>query len=113
VVHQAAATGEAASGSDVGQVARYTTGQVAPERIDDLVCHVREHNAPHMQQQRGFVRTYYCTDRQGGRVMVGSLWQSHEALQQAEATLNQAREQAGQAAGAQSAMSSEVYEVVL
>jgi heme-degrading monooxygenase HmoA len=73
-------------------VARYTTGQAAPERVEDLARHVREQNAPLMQRQPGFVRAYYCADRQSGRVMTVSFWQSREALQQAEATLNQARE---------------------
>jgi heme-degrading monooxygenase HmoA len=114
IVHQADATGGAGGTGDAGgQVARVTTSPIAPERIDDLVRHIREENAPVMQRQPGFVRAYYCADRPGGRVLAVSFWQSREALQRAEGTINEARERAGQVAGTQATMASEVYEVMV
>jgi heme-degrading monooxygenase HmoA len=114
VVHQAEATDDAGGGAGGGElVARYTMGQAAPGRIDDLVRHVREENAPAMQRHAGFVRAYYGADRRSGRVMALSLWRSREALQQAEATLDQGRERATQVAGSQAPATSEVYEVAI
>ena len=113
VAVQAEATGQAAATGSGHATARVTTAQIPPERIEELLRHIREQNAPTMQQQPGFQRAYYCIDRQRGQGLALSLWQSREAVQQAEATLNQARDQAGQVSGIQGAPTTAVYEVAV
>ena len=113
VAVQAQATGQAAATGTRQAVARVTAAQVPPERIEELLRHIRAQNAPTMQQQVGFQRAYYCIDRQSGQAIAVSFWQSRAAVQQAEATLNQARDQAGQVSGIQGAPTTAVYEVAV
>ncbi len=90
---------------------RLTTTQMPPENLDRMTGFFQERVGPAMQQQPGFLNAYVLVDRATGKGGILSLWESEEALRQAEAMLNQQRGEGGQAVQARAAPTSEVYEV--
>jgi hypothetical protein len=90
--------------------ARVTTAQGSPERVDESLQAIREQGIPVFRQQAGFQHAYFLIDRGSGKGIALTLWDSREALQQAEAALNQMRGQVAQATQLQQP-TTEVYEV--
>ena len=91
--------------------ARVTTGQSSPERLDEAVRYIQEQVVPVARQQRGFQGVYFLADRQTGKLLAVSLWESEEALRASEAAMEQSRSQSAQALGA-TMQSVERYEVI-
>jgi heme-degrading monooxygenase HmoA len=92
--------------------ARVTIAQGAPERLDDTLRTIREQVLPMFQGQAGFQHLHVLIDRQNGRGLSVSLWESREALAQAEAAVNQMRGQVAQTIG-MAPLATEVYEVAI
>jgi heme-degrading monooxygenase HmoA len=92
--------------------ARVTTAHGAPERLDDTLRTIREQAVPLFQGQAGFQHLYILIDRQSGKGLSVSLWESREALAQAEAAINQLRGQVAQSTG-MAPLTTEVYEVAI
>jgi heme-degrading monooxygenase HmoA len=90
---------------------RLTTTQMPPEQLDTMVGFFQQRVGPAMQQQPGFQSTYVLVDRATGKGGILSVWESEDALRQAETMLNQQRAEGGQAVQATVTPTSEVYEV--
>ena len=93
-------------------IARMTTGQAAPERLDAAIRRTREETLPTLHAQPGFRSYQLLVDRGAGTFISVSVWESAQALEQAETVLNQARTQATHAHGGQG-VTSAVYEVAV
>ena len=90
---------------------RMTTTQMPVEQLDTMVGFFQQRVGPAMQRQPGFLNAYVLVDRATGKGGILSMWESEEALRQAEAMLNQQRAEGGQAVQATTTPTSEVYEV--
>ncbi len=64
--------------------ARMTTLEGSPDRMDEGVHQVRENVLPQLQQQDGFKGFVALGDRQSGRLIGISFWESEEAMRAAE-----------------------------
>ena len=91
--------------------ARVTRFEGSPDRVEDGIRLIQEQTIPQARQLPGFQGGYWCVDRQSGKGMAVTLWESEDALRQSEAQAEQIRSQAGEAVGA-SDMQVEAYEVV-
>ncbi len=92
--------------------ARQTTLQADPSKIEDGLRFFRERALPTLRQA-GARGVRFLADRQSGRVLVVSLWESAEAAQAAEATIQPVRAEGAQVLGATGAPTTEVLEVLL
>jgi len=61
-------------------LARVTTVEGPPERMDDATRSVWEQLLPQLQQLDGFKGFLALGDRQSGKVVGVALWESEEAL---------------------------------
>ncbi len=61
--------------------ARVTTYEVAPGRLDDLIRVFREVGIPGTRQEKGYIQNLLLTDRQAGRALSISLWETEADLQ--------------------------------
>jgi heme-degrading monooxygenase HmoA len=113
VAVQAAGPARSADTGGARLVARVTVGQAPLEQTETLIRLYREQVVPLAHRQAGFHHAYLLTDRQRGKALAISLWQSREALQQNEAALNQARDQLQAQTGQPSPPTTDVYEVAL
>ena len=92
--------------------ARVTTVLGQPDRLDEGIRVFREQITPLVQGQPGFQGAYLLVDRERGKALAISLWESEQAMQQTEEAIAQQRTQAAQQMGA-STPAVERYEVVL
>ena len=91
--------------------ARVTTIQGPPERVDDAARQIQEQVVPAMRQMSGYKGGYWMADRQSGKFIAVTLWESEEALRASAAAAEQSRTQSTQALGA-TIQSVEEYEVI-
>ena len=92
--------------------ARMTTLEGSTDRMDEGVREVREHVLPQLQQQEGYKGFLALGDRQSGKTLGITFWESEEALRASEEAANQLREESAEASGEQVA-GVERYEVGL
>ena len=94
--------------------ARVTTGELAPDQMEDFEKMVRDQVIPRARELRGFKGGYWLADRDGGRVMGITLFESEEALRASEEQANRIREESSRSAGLEvpSFVSYEVVESV-
>ena len=92
--------------------ARMTTLEGPPDQVDEGLRHVREQVLPFMQQQDGFKGFIALGDRQSGKVIGVSLWESEQAMRASEGAGDRARSDSAEAVGA-SVAGVERYEVGL
>jgi heme-degrading monooxygenase HmoA len=92
--------------------ARMTRFEAAPEQLDDMAAHFEQHSLPTVQGLDGFEGYTLLGDRSGGSAIAITYWASEDALQASEEVGQQARQQAAQAAGVQTAASVERFEVL-
>jgi heme-degrading monooxygenase HmoA len=90
--------------------ARVTTVEGQADRLDEGIRTFQEQTVPFLQGQAGFQNAYLLVDRQRGRALAVSLWESSGAMQQTEETIAQQRQQVAQQMGA-STPTVERYEV--
>ena len=92
--------------------ARLTTIEGAPDRMDEATRHVQEQTLPQLQKMDGFKGFIALGDRNSGRVVGVSLWESEQAMQASEEVGDRTRSGAAEAVGGTVA-SVEPYEVVV
>lgn len=80
--------------------ARSTTVQAHPESIDAGVAHVRDQVMPALRDIEGCVGLSMIVDRQSGRCIATTAWQSEEAMRASEDQLRPMRERAAEILGA-------------
>jgi heme-degrading monooxygenase HmoA len=78
--------------------ARVTTIQGSPGKIDDAKGHVQEQTLPQLQKMEGFKGFVALGDRQSGKVLGVSFWESEEALRATEQAVSDVRSGAAGAA---------------
>src|ERR687898_1723775 len=90
--------------------ARVSTLEGPPDRMDEGLRHVREQVLPLLHQQDGFKGFVALGDRQSGKLIGVSFWESEEALRATDEAVPSVRSAAAEAAGGTVA-SVEQYEV--
>ncbi len=70
------------------------------DQIDEGLRYVREQVLPLMQQQDGFEGFIVLSDRQSGKVIGVSFWESEQAMRASEEAAEQLRNQSAEASGA-------------
>ena len=94
-------------------LARVTRIQVQPETVDEVVRQVKEETVPLLEGQDGFKGFTMIVDRESGKVVGTSYWESSEALEASEAAVSESRERVAQTGGASHAPAVEHYEVAV
>ena len=79
---------------------RLTTLQADPSKLEDGIRFFREQAITTARQQRGFQGARLLVDRQSGKAIAVTLWESEEAARVAESAMNQSRTQGAQMLGA-------------
>src|ERR671912_2697200 len=90
--------------------ARLTTIEGSPDKLDDAERHVQEQTLPQLQKMDGFKGFVALGDRNSGKLIGVSFWESEEALRATDEAVPSVRSAAAEAAGGTVA-SVEKYEV--
>jgi heme-degrading monooxygenase HmoA len=77
--------------------ARISTLEGSPEHIDEGLRQVRENVLPQIQQQEGFKGMVALADRQTGKTLGITFWESEEALKASEEAAGRLREDSAEA----------------
>jgi heme-degrading monooxygenase HmoA len=77
--------------------ARISTLEGPPEHIDEGLRQVRENILPQIQQQEGFKGMIALADRQTGKTLGITFWESEEALKASEGAADRLREESAEA----------------
>lgn len=88
--------------------ARVSSYQGSPEQVDAAVARVPEQA---LREMAGFERAYLLVDRQSGKALTITLWESEAALRESEERANQLRSQIADDLGATGTPTIERYEV--
>ena len=80
--------------------ARMSTLEGPPDQIDEGLRHLREQILPQMQQQDGFEGFIALADRQSGKMIGVSLWESEQAMRASEEVGDRARSDSAEAVSA-------------
>jgi heme-degrading monooxygenase HmoA len=80
--------------------ARVSTYQGDPAQIDEGLNYARESILPRVQQVDGFEGVYYLVDRESGKALTITLWESEEALRASEEEANRLRSESADASSA-------------
>ncbi|MGR6963966.1 antibiotic biosynthesis monooxygenase [Geodermatophilus sp. URMC 61] len=79
--------------------ARSTTMRVRPETLDDLVAHIRDDVMPMVTHLDGCVGLSLLTDRQTGRCIVTSAWETDSAMHASAERVGASRRRAAEMFG--------------
>ena len=79
--------------------ARSTTIQARPSSIDDGIAHIRDVVMPALERMDGCVGLSLLVDRESGRCIATSAWQSEEAMRASRETIRSVRDQAAEVFG--------------
>jgi heme-degrading monooxygenase HmoA len=71
--------------------ASVSTYQGPPDQIDEGVRYAQENIVPTLQEVEGFEGVYLLIDRQSGKVLTITLWESEEAMRASEEEANRLR----------------------
>jgi heme-degrading monooxygenase HmoA len=82
------------------------------DQVDEGMRHLREHVLPQLQQQDGYKGFVVFSDRQSGKIIGVSLWESEQAMQDSEEVGDRTRSESAEAGGA-TVVGVERYEVEL
>lgn len=74
-------------------------GPTDPDQIEEGLRYVRENILPQVQQMSGFQGVVGLLDRQSGKSLSITLWESEEAMRQSEEEANRVRRESAEAAG--------------
>jgi len=91
--------------------ARVSTLQGPPDQVDDGIKAVHEQVIPAAKEMRGFKGMLALADRETGKMVGITLWESEDALREREEAANQLRS-GSSAAGGADILSVERFEVV-
>src|SRR5919107_2667183 len=78
--------------------ARVSTIQGAPSKVDDVARQAQEQTLPQLQKLEGFKGFVVLGDRQGGKMLGVSFWESEEALRASDETASSVRSAAAETA---------------
>ena len=95
------------------KVARVTTLQGTPERVEDLVRQLEAQLAPALERLRGYLGLYLFVDATTGTARSVTLWDSADALTESATAVAPLRTQAAATLGARATPTVEVYEVAV
>src|SRR5918993_3089008 len=79
--------------------ARSTTMRVRPEALDDLAAYVREDVMPMITQLEGCIGLSLLIDRDTGRCIATSAWQTEEAMRDSAEQVRASRDRAAERFG--------------
>jgi heme-degrading monooxygenase HmoA len=71
--------------------ASVSTYQGSPDQIDEGVRYAQENIVPTLQEVEGFEGVYLLVDRQSGKVLTITQWESEEAMRASEEETNRLR----------------------
>jgi heme-degrading monooxygenase HmoA len=80
--------------------ARIGTWQGSPEDLENWVARAGEAVKPNVQQQPGLAAAYWLVDREGGKGLTITFWESEEAMRASEEFRSQSQSQTSAATGA-------------
>ncbi len=92
--------------------ARVSTIQGSPDKVDDVTRQTQEQTLPQLQKMEGFKGFVALGDRQSGKMLGVSFWESEEALRASDEAVSSVRSGAAEAADGIVA-SVEEYEVLV
>jgi len=92
--------------------ARMTTFQADPSKVEEGIRFAREQALAPIRQQSGFQGMRLLVDRQSGKMIAVTLWETEAAARDAGSALSQTRTQATQLVGAASP-TTEMFEMVV
>ena len=92
--------------------ARVSTIQGSPDKVDDVTGQTQEQTLPQLQKMEGFKGFVALGDRQSGKMLGVSFWESEEALRASDEAVSSVRSGAAEAADGIVA-SVEEYEVLV
>jgi hypothetical protein len=92
--------------------ARVWTLTGTSDEVDEPIRQVRENVLPRTKQLDGFKGAYFLVDRQNGKSLTGTLWESEVAMRASEEAANSLRSELADALGTQM-VGVERYEVAL
>ena len=61
-------------------LARVTSGEALPERLDKMSHEIREHVLPALKKQDGFAGALLLVERGSGKVLAMTLWESEQGM---------------------------------
>jgi heme-degrading monooxygenase HmoA len=92
--------------------ARVSTFTGTSDEIDEAIRQVREDVLPRTEQLDGYKGAYFLVDRQHGKSLTVTLWDSEEAMRASEEAANSLRSEVAEALGTQM-VGVERYEVAV
>jgi heme-degrading monooxygenase HmoA len=93
--------------------ARSTTIQAQPSRIDVGITHVRDEIMPTIQDIAGYVGISLLADRESGRCIVTTAWETEEAMQASAEWVRPLRERAAEMFGTSGGLKVEQWEIAV
>lgn len=93
--------------------ARISTLQVEASKIDDVANGLKERDVPEWEQLDGYKGFTLMADRQSGKVVGVSFWESDDAMSNSEEKVKGARQRAAETGGASADPQVERFEVVV
>ena len=81
--------------------ARVSSYTGASDEIDEAIRQVRESTLPKLKQLDGYKGAYLLVDRQNGKSLAVTLWESEEAMSASEEAANSLRSDVADALGTQ------------
>ena len=92
--------------------ARVSTYQGPTDQIDQGVRFAQENIVPRVQEVEGFEGVYFLVDRQSGKSLSITLWESEEAMRASEEEADRLRRESAEA-GREEIVGVERYEVAI
>lgn len=80
--------------------ARVSTYQGDPGQAEAGIDYARQSIVPRVRQVEGFEGLYYLVDRQSGKALSITFWESEEAMRASEEEANRLRTESAESAGA-------------
>jgi len=102
---------ERAAPAQAGTFGRVNELTARPDAIDSLIAFIRD-TAPTLKAQRGFRALIMGVNRQTGRVVVSSVWNTAADREASDAAMKQPRQSAVQVAGAER-VSVQLFDIVV
>ena len=92
--------------------ARVSTFTGTSDQVDEAIRQAREDVVPRLEELDGFRGAYFLVDRENGKSLAVTLWESEEAMRASEEAANSLRSETADALGTQM-VGVERYEVAL
>jgi heme-degrading monooxygenase HmoA len=92
--------------------ARVSTYTGTSDEVDEAIRQVRENTLPKLKQLDGYKGAYFLVDRQNGKSLSVTLWESEEAMRTSEEAANSLRSEVADALDTQM-VGVERYEVAI